>query len=129
MRTSLAVKTFFSFWLIHALIFVVLAVAPDPGAREAFIDRVRDDGHLAASFLEEAGPDACARFLGTIEGRRHRRTVLLGEDGRPACGPAVDADREAYQQAVADATPDGAVKEAGNQRIAAVSVTGPSGRV
>jgi two-component system sensor histidine kinase CpxA len=128
MRTSLAVKIFFSFWLVHALIFVVLAVAPDPGAREAFLDRARDDGHVAASFFEEAGPQACARFLGAIEGRRHRRTVLLAEGDRPACGAAVEADPATYRQVVAEATPDGAVREAGGQRIAAVSVVGPSGR-
>ena len=129
MRTSLAVKIFFSFWLIHALIFVVLAVAPDPGADGAFLDRVRDDGFLAAAFLEEAGPEACTRFLGAVEGRRHRRAVLLDEADRAVCGVASQADVAGYGQAVAEATADGAVvRAADGGRVAGVAVLGPSGR-
>ncbi len=129
MRTSLAVKIFFSFWLVHALIFVVLAVAPDPGARDASLDRARDDGVLAATFLEEAGPAACTRFLHAVEGRRHRSTVLLGEGDRPVCGAAVDAGGDAYRKVVAGATSEGTVRAADGGRLVGLAVPGPSGRV
>lgn len=128
MRTSLAVKIFFSFWLIHALILVVLAVVPDPGARDAFLDRTRGDGLLAAAFLEDAGPEACTRFLQAVERRQHRSTVLLGDDIRPACGAWLDLAAPAYRQALAEATHEGVVAEAGGRRFAGVVVAGPSGR-
>ena len=129
MRTSLAVKIFLSFWLIHALIFVVLALAPDPGASARLIDRASDDGQLAAAFLEEAGPGACDRFLGAVQGRRHWQTALLAEGDRPACGVAIKADSATYARVVAGSSREGTVVETGGGSIVAITVPGPSGRL
>ena len=127
MRTSLALKIFLSFWLIHAVIFVVLALAPDPGANAMFIDRTRHDGQLAAWFLDREGADACVRFLRAVESRTLSRTALLASGDQPACALGPGLDDVAYERLIADASADGIVRSVGGRRSAAVTIRGPSG--
>jgi two-component system, OmpR family, sensor histidine kinase CpxA len=128
MRTSLAVKIFLSFWLIHAVIFIVLGLAPDPGATAMVVDRVRYASQLAASLLERDGNDACARFLHAAEETTASKTVLFDEGDRPLCRLGPVTDDSTYGQLVAQAKPDGTVKSAGGRLSAAVTFRSSSGR-
>ena len=74
MRTSLAVKIFLSFWLIHALIFVVLALAPDPGASARLIDRAPLLPPVTRSTARSAGSPRWARALLRVQVPRSLRT-------------------------------------------------------
>jgi signal transduction histidine kinase len=128
LRTSLAIKIFLSFWLIHAVIFVVLWFVPDRGAEAGFIDQSEYNGALAASILERQGPEACSRFLQLVQAWRHTATTLISDDGNAACAapgaPIAGRQLELSRRA----TPAGVVEGPEGRRTAAVVLHGPTGR-
>jgi len=71
---SLAAKIFLGFWLIHALIFLVLALWPDTRDTERFANFAHDDGMLAVTMLEQGGSATCAAVVAHT--REHRGTML-----------------------------------------------------
>lgn len=126
MRTSLAVKIFLSFWVIHAVIFVVLGLVPDHGADAVYLDHARHDAELAVQVLEREGPGACTRVLDAATPLRGYHAVLLGEGRQIACGAAWNAG--AALPLAAGATAAGTVAGESERRRAALLVRGPSGR-
>jgi two-component system, OmpR family, sensor histidine kinase CpxA len=128
MRTSLAVKIFLSFWLIHALIFVVLGLLPDQGANSIGVEAARYSGQVATAILERDGAEACARYLRVVAERTLSRAALYDDRDLPACGVLPEPGDAEWRELLAQAGPDGVVRTIGGRKMSAVSVQGPSGR-
>jgi hypothetical protein len=98
---SLAVKIFLSFWIMHALILVVLALLPDQGARARLGEIARRDGRIATTLLEHTDGSRATLPVGDATAadvqiaildargavaarRRHRRPVTIRRAPRAA---------------------------------------------
>ena len=125
LRTSLAVKIFLSFWLIHALIFVVLAVVPDPGENGWRVERARRGGELAVAMFERDPLSACRELLPAIEGRMGSRLELFDPNLRPLCGTSNPSASDAHL--LRDASAAGLLRKGDNRETVAVALRGPSG--
>lgn len=122
---SLAVKIFLAFWLIHAVIFVVLAFLPDTGGAGRFATEVRRDGRVAASLLEQLGPAGCTTFLDAVEQRAGVRLALLDARQRVVCTAAGGVDP--LVEGRLRAGPDVLSETVDGRHLAVAPVEGPSG--
>jgi signal transduction histidine kinase len=123
---SLAVKIFLSFWIMHALILVVLALLPDQGARARLAEIARRDGRIATTLLEQHGRQSCDDYLSVTQQRADVQIAILDARGAVACAPSSAIDLSPFGAHLAQR--DGDVVEASDAReLAVVSVDGPSG--
>ncbi len=84
---SIGLKIFLSFWLTHALIFVVLGLLPDgEPAAGRFLSGVRRDGELAASLYGQRGEAACTDFLAAVLEQDGVQVGLYDDAGGRVCG-------------------------------------------
>lgn len=122
----LAVKIFLSFWLIHAVILVLLAVLPDY-ERNAFfaadLDRI---GRIAVSQYEVHGPTVCTTALTAVERETGVRVALFDDAKRLACEPVPPLDEE-FVRHVREGTPV-PTQSADEEHYMVRRIQGPSGR-
>lgn len=113
---SLAVKIFLGFWLIHALIFVVLGLLPDTGGQARFAADTRFEGRVAAGLLEQDGPPACSRFVEVLAAQKGIRLAVYDADRQLVCPLSIGAD-SLPDPRVLD-WPDGHAEADGGRRVA-----------
>lgn len=123
---SLAAKIFLSFWIMHALILVVLALLPDQGARARFGDSVRRDGRIATTLLEQHGRRSCDDYLAVTRQRAGVAIAILDAGGAVVCAPPDSTDLAPFAPYLSAHAGD--VVETSDERdLAVMTVEGPSG--
>jgi two-component system, OmpR family, sensor histidine kinase CpxA len=127
MRSSLAIKIFLSFWLIHALIFAVLALVPDPGADAMFLDHARRDAWAAAVLYERHGQADCSRFLAVAHERAATQIGLYDTRARLLCSSTSPIDDAPYRSYLTPGGNADVLRSIGNREVAVLTVGGPSG--
>lgn len=125
---SLAVKIFVGFWTIHAVIFLILALLPDPNQNGRLLDRVRHDGVLAASLYESRDAQACSDFLASVERAGTARVSLYAPALAPVCRSSASMDDAPYRSLVGRAGAAGVVTKVSGREVCAMAVVGPSGK-
>jgi two-component system sensor histidine kinase CpxA len=125
---SLALKIFLGFWAIHALIFLVLALLPDPNANRRLLDRVQNDGTLAATLYERRDAGVCSDFLAGVERSESAHVVLYSAALGPICRSSATSDEGLDRPVLSDAGRGGVVKTVSGREVCAMTVVGPSGR-
>ena len=121
---SLAVKIFLSFWLIHAVIFVVLGLVRSERGASFLTGDLRRHGQMAVEMLERDGPIGCATLLSLFNSHDAMRVSLYdANQGRlcPAKTEGEDADAALATEA------DGFTGQRDGHRVAVVKLQGSKG--
>jgi two-component system, OmpR family, sensor histidine kinase CpxA len=126
---SLAFKIFLGYWLMHALIFFVLAFVPDPNASRRLFDRMQHDGQVGAAIFERAGSTTCSEFLADVGRLLSARTGLYEASRGPVCGALGAQDQTRVSVLIRSATEEGRRASVGGRDTAVMRVRGPSREV
>jgi two-component system sensor histidine kinase CpxA len=121
---SLAVKIFLSFWLIHAVIFVVLGLVRSERGAAFLVGDLRRHGRMAVEMLERDGPVGCATLLSLFESHDNVRLSLYDAERRRLCalaGADVGPDADLLTRT------DGYTGLRDGQRVAVVTLQGGRG--
>ena len=119
----LAVKIFLSFWLIHAVIFVVLGLVRSERGPEFLVKDVRRHGRMAVEMLDRDGPQGCATLLSLFESHDGLRLTIYDGHQRVTCGSGTIEDGDATLAA----KPDGYTERHGTRDLAVVRLGAPGG--
>ncbi len=124
---SLAFKIFLGFWTIHAVIFLVLALLPDPNANRRLLDRAEHDGTLAATLYEQRDGGVCSDFLASVERAGSAHVALYTAALSPVCRSTTAVDDAPYRTVISSAGRGGLVRTVSGREVCAMVVAAPSG--
>jgi signal transduction histidine kinase len=90
---SIGIKIFLSFWLTHALIFVVMGIWRDSRTEDTrLLEDVSREGVRAAAVYEEVGRAGCTALLSVVGRERRMEMALYAETGTLVCASSDAAD-------------------------------------
>jgi len=122
---GLALKIFLSFWLIFVVMIASFAVVPPPEPSPRFVDRVQQNGLVAAALLEQHSAEACDDYLAAVEVQTHLGMTLFDTARAPVCR-SPGADPMHLRAEAGGDSETGDILDEGT--IARVDITGPAGR-
>lgn len=84
---GLAFKIFLSFWLVFAVMLVVIAQLPDDGPGPRLVDHVTQNGRIAMTLFESRGATQCREFATAVLSDSRLFVLLRDDAGGTVCEP------------------------------------------